>query len=117
MLDSEFISARKDDLLELRYERLGGVHRNHQNLMRTLGSDSGSEPEDAASDLMTCLAATHATGSVELIDEALDRIEAGTYGVCCGCKQLINEERLEYYPMAALCIDCQRLAEDAGYSG
>ena len=63
---------------------------------------------------MTCLAVSHGSGNVELIDEALDRIEAGTYGVCCGCKQLINEERLEYFPMAALCIDCQRLAEYSG---
>jgi DnaK suppressor protein len=40
------------------------------------------------------------------IDDALDRIEAGTYGRCASCGNPIPEERLEAVPWAALCVPC-----------
>jgi DnaK suppressor protein len=42
------------------------------------------------------------------IDDALKRIEDGTYGTCTNCGKQIPEERLEARPWATLCIDCQR---------
>ena len=42
------------------------------------------------------------------IDEALQRIEQGTYGICRRCGQPISEERLEAVPWATLCIDDAR---------
>ena len=47
------------------------------------------------------------------IDEALDRIENGTFGTCARCGKQIAEDRLEALPYATRCIDCQRLAERA----
>lgn len=45
------------------------------------------------------------------IDEALARIEDGTFGTCARCGREIAVERLEARPHATRCIDCQRLAE------
>lgn len=45
------------------------------------------------------------------IDEALGRIDAGTYGTCTRCGKEISVERLEAHPWAALCIDDARDAE------
>ena len=45
-----------------------------------------------------------------LVDEALARIEDGTFGICVRCGEPIPPERLEALPWAARCIDCQRLA-------
>jgi RNA polymerase-binding protein DksA len=45
------------------------------------------------------------------INAALERIEAGTYGICMNCGKPIGEERLEARPWATLCIDCQRERE------
>jgi len=45
------------------------------------------------------------------IDEALARIEAGTFGVCARCGGPIAEERLEARPYATKCIECKRLEE------
>jgi DnaK suppressor protein len=45
------------------------------------------------------------------IDQALARIDAGTYGVCVNCGAQIAPERLEAMPWATLCIDCKRKEE------
>lgn len=42
---------------------------------------------------------------------ALDRIQAGVYGVCIDCGDDITYERLDAYPTAKRCIKCQRLHE------
>lgn len=47
-----------------------------------------------------------AKASIEDIDEALERIEAGTYGVCTGCGEKIPIERLEALPTARECVSC-----------
>ena len=48
------------------------------------------------------------------IDEALARIEDGTYGRCSACGGPIGEERLEAVPYAVLCIDDRRAIERSG---
>jgi DnaK suppressor protein len=45
--------------------------------------------------------------TVEEIDAALERIAAGTYGVCVHCGVAIPAERLEFRPHAAACVTCQ----------
>jgi RNA polymerase-binding protein DksA len=46
------------------------------------------------------------------IDEALARLEEGTYGVCSECDEGIAEARLKALPFASLCRDCQEQAEE-----
>jgi DnaK suppressor protein len=45
------------------------------------------------------------------IDEALEKLDQGTYGVCEGCGAAIEPERLEALPHATRCIGCEREAE------
>jgi DnaK suppressor protein len=49
--------------------------------------------------------------TVLLIDQALDRIQEGNYGLCRNCGQPMNEKRLSAVPWAPHCVDCQELAE------
>ena len=49
---------------------------------------------------------------VREIDAALERIDAGTYGVCMNCGEPIPEERLDAVPYAVLCLSCKREEED-----
>jgi DnaK suppressor protein len=46
-----------------------------------------------------------------LVDAALERLAAGTFGTCVRCGTPIPAERLEALPWAPRCIDCQRLAD------
>src|SRR5580704_12305854 len=42
------------------------------------------------------------------IDDALQRIGDGSYGICESCGLEIGEERLEALPFTRLCRDCQQ---------
>jgi DnaK suppressor protein len=42
---------------------------------------------------------------------ALDRIDAGTFGICLGCEESINPKRLAAVPWASFCIVCQEAAD------
>ena len=44
------------------------------------------------------------------IDETLERLSQGVYGVCVRCKQTIAERRLEAVAIAKLCFDCANKA-------
>ena len=44
--------------------------------------------------------------TIEQVDAALVRIEAGTYGTCSRCGTTIPEERLELRPFTATCVAC-----------
>jgi RNA polymerase-binding transcription factor len=44
---------------------------------------------------------------IHMIDQALARIDGGTYGICEECGDEIPIERLRALPFAALCVDCQ----------
>jgi DnaK suppressor protein len=47
------------------------------------------------------------------IDEALLRLDEGTYGICSECDESISEMRLKALPFATLCRDCQEQAEES----
>lgn len=48
------------------------------------------------------------------IDEALDRVEEGTFGRCEDCGQALSRERLEAIPYARRCAACQLSDEREG---
>lgn len=41
------------------------------------------------------------------LEDALQRIDNGNYGVCRDCGKLIDKERLEAVPIAQQCFDCK----------
>ncbi|MCX5707283.1 MAG: TraR/DksA family transcriptional regulator [Candidatus Omnitrophica bacterium] len=45
------------------------------------------------------------------LDDALKRIEDGTFGICEDCKSLITKTRLKAVPQARLCVKCQEKKE------
>jgi DnaK suppressor protein len=48
---------------------------------------------------------------LRLIDDALERINMGEYGICVDCGQPISNIRLETFPYVARCIVCQEALE------
>jgi len=44
---------------------------------------------------------------LRLVDEALERLVSGEYGVCQACEQPIAPKRLQALPWARFCVNCQ----------
>lgn len=65
-----------------------------------------TEPIEAASEIENAEEALHFA-----VAEALERIEAGTFGRCEGCGCEIPEERLNAVPYTSCCVHCERKRE------
>jgi RNA polymerase-binding transcription factor DksA len=74
-----------------------------------VGSQQMEDAADQVEEYSTLLPIEH---NLELrlqdIELALEKIKKGTYGKCEKCGKEIKEERLEFYPEAKLCSDCQK---------
>ena len=51
-------------------------------------------------------------GLLRKIDEAMARIEDGSYGVCESCGEQIGARRIEARPVTTLCIECKTQQEE-----
>jgi len=74
----------------------------------------GDLEDQALADLLVDenLAAVHRhIRELREIDDALARLDKGTYGECVDCGDAIGLERLQAYPTAVRCIDCQSIYE------
>ncbi|MDX2036107.1 MAG: TraR/DksA C4-type zinc finger protein [Isosphaeraceae bacterium] len=49
--------------------------------------------------------------TLEQIEDALIRVQAGTYGKCVECGEMVGRERLKAIPYTPFCIDCARAME------
>ena len=45
------------------------------------------------------------------LDDALKKIDEGTFGICEDCRRLITKTRLKAVPFARLCVKCQEKRE------
>lgn len=52
-----------------------------------------------------------ASGEIQEIDDALARIQDGSFGICESCDQVIAKERLAAIPYARLCVPCKKQEE------
>jgi RNA polymerase-binding transcription factor len=96
-------------------------HREIQNKLRTLRETLPAEvaevkdaEEQSVNDFVRDveLALIEMTSeTLSQIDEAMHRLEAGTYGVCANCGAEIAEPRLKALPFATLCRSCQEAQE------
>jgi RNA polymerase-binding protein DksA len=76
------------------------------------GTDDEHDPEGATLAFErqhTAALRAQALDQIAKIDAAIDRLDAGAYGICVRCGQPIGEERLAARPAAATCVRCARL--------
>jgi DnaK suppressor protein len=115
-----FLQRQKEKLLELRDHILNQMQGVAQDTLRVSSEGSGSSPfglhqADAGSeaydkDFALTLLSQEQDALYE-IEEALKRIENGTYGVCQMCGKPIPRARLEAVPYARFTVDCQAIQE------
>jgi len=107
----ERLKKEKVELLE-KIEQLRTL--GQPSAERREGSPFGKREEgaDEASELEKRLALENRlTGSLSEVEHALQKYEAGTYGLCDSCGQPIEQARLEAIPQASLCMKCKAQQE------
>ena len=96
--------------LEVKNRLKSNIGDGYQEMLAT-----ASDEEDQAS--VSLMAETHLTllgpkrQELEAIEEALNRIELGTYGLCESCGQPIEPRRLEVMPETPFCRNCMSQKE------
>jgi RNA polymerase-binding transcription factor DksA len=107
---AELYKRLKKEKTEL-LEKIGQLRALGQpSAERKEGSPFGKREEgaDEASELEKRLALENRLGeSLNEVEHALQKYEAGTYGLCDSCKQPIERARLEAIPQASLCLKCK----------
>lgn len=108
-----FLTKQRQRLLELKdtlLDAMRGVARDNLHA-GTETSAFGMHQADAGSDAydrdFALSMLSKEQGSLYEIDEALKRVEDGTYGVCDLCQKPIKHERLEALPFTRYTVDCQ----------
>lgn len=103
----------KRRLLDARQAALSGA-----SAMRATGFNGADDHEADGGDGTNQTLRLQALGQVgsinrtiQKIDEALHRIEDGSYGVCTSCGQLIRKPRLINQPFVLTCMECQSAME------
>ena len=79
-------------------------NQSYSNHMADVGSDAMDQEQ-------AYVHASRESDYLRLLDDALKRVEVGTYGVCEDCGGRIPVKRLEAYLAARLCIDCKSKQE------
>src|SRR5881398_102450 len=106
-------STYKEALLRKRGEILstGGGVKPLQTTMGDVNSRQGDLADQAAGNnevhIQLKLKQTDAK-ILQAIEEALVRLEKGTYGICRDCGELISRARLEAIPWTRVCISCKQ---------
>ena len=95
-------------LLRRRDEILASVRREPEALQASLQTPDAVEfAVKTAEQDVTAATADIRNQMLREIERALRRVAGGTYGVCEGCSEPINPNRLKAIPWARYCVACQ----------
>ncbi len=105
-----FLKKARETLEDMRGQLLRNV-RHDLSEVRDASKDEGMDTYDLASDArdkeISLILTDRDRDKVQGIDEALGRIDDGTYGMCESCESEIAEARLQALPFTRLCVNCQ----------
>ncbi|MGW1535081.1 TraR/DksA C4-type zinc finger protein [Streptomyces aureus] len=84
-------------------------------LMRDSGDGAGDDEADTGTKNITreheMALNANAREMLEQTERALDRLDAGTYGLCENCGNAIGKARMQAFPRATLCVECKQKQE------
>jgi len=97
-------------LLQMRKDLLKEVSQSMKAESDHLKHDIGDFYDHASSDRdreLALMLADREREKLTRVDDALKRIENGTYGICESCEEEIDRDRLAAMPFTKLCLSCQ----------
>src|ERR687894_1212672 len=113
-MDKKKIRTYRDRLLERRESLVSQVAAAEMS-SRERDLEATQDPADMAANAYTkeLLISMSANDRklLQLIDEALERVEGGEYGECVNCGEPVAEKRLDAVPWTRYCLKCQDMQE------
>lgn len=91
------------DMLEDLDDRLAKITHD---VKEPLDKDFEEQATQAENDEVLDSLGNAARTEIEMVKQAIDRIDKGQYGLCQVCGQPISKERLKAVPYSSLCIKC-----------
>ncbi len=121
-MDQETLNYFKKLILQKREEILRQLERLEEQGLNTSSREATGEHSsyslhmaDQGTDTMSqeqqYLLASREQNYLYHLEQALERIEKGEYGICVRCGKEIGRERLEAVPHVRLCIECKAKEE------
>ncbi|HYB89450.1 MAG TPA: TraR/DksA family transcriptional regulator [Candidatus Binataceae bacterium] len=107
----KFLASVRENLADMKAKLLSEID-SELKAEREGNKDEGMDTYDLASEErdreINFILSDRERMKIKQIDDALERIEDQTYGVCESCGLEIAEERLKAMPFTRLCRDCQQ---------
>lgn len=120
MARKESVNGLKEILIKRR-DALRKALAGDLSLLKELRQQTSGDVVDAALDTaqdeISSQLAEVESRELANIENALEKMRDGEYGVCEGCSNAIPMARLQALPYATMCIQCQREAEKSGTAG
>jgi len=108
------IASFRTKLEEIRFAIAGEVQEKYKPAKPHLTEQAADIAADAVQSydrqLMMGLGEKE-IGKLRLVEEAIEKLDRGQYGICLECEELIPEERLTVIPFASHCVDCLEIIE------
>ncbi|MGC1679445.1 MAG: TraR/DksA family transcriptional regulator [Candidatus Binataceae bacterium] len=107
----KFLARMREHLVDMK-EKLHSEIESELRAEREGNKDEGMDTYDLASEErdreINFILSDRERVKVKQIDDALERLDDNTYGVCESCGLEVAEERLNAMPFTRLCRDCQQ---------
>ena len=108
------LASFKAKLEEIRFTMIGGVQDKYKTKNDDLNEQIADIADEAAQSynrqLMLELGQQE-WKKLRLVEEAIEKIDNGQYGICSECQEPIPEARLKVIPFAEHCINCLEAIE------
>ena len=118
-LDMQAFRARLEEMRASLQREIDGTHAEVVNADQQEGYGVKNHPAEDATELFTrqrsLAIQMELQRELAQVNHALERVEAGQYGLCEACNEPIPVERLEARPAATLCIVHQRERDQQAY--
>ena len=104
-------------LLQKRSILLAADQNISQEIKKEIENRHGDDvdvAESAYEQEMAYLFKSRGQDELKQIDEALQKIEKGEYGICDECEEKISKKRLAVMPYSIFCVECQEEMEQKG---
>ena len=109
-MDAKKTGLFKELLESKRREIAGECEARRRDGLSTQGDgpmDVGDEASQSYERQVSLEISQNERETLRLIDDALDRLKRGEYGICSNCGESITDARLKAVPYTELCLQCK----------